>query len=203
MFIKKTFCRQISRGFSLVELLLVLSLAPIVFFAVYSNFAAGVQLWQRLQVATPEEDQAIFRIKAQRDFQNVMRYRSLPFQGDKESVSFMAGIQADRELGGSHAIGRVRYFYDPSAHAITREVKDFSQIYKEAAGQVTILATGIRSLELSYLVKDEFGKEYIWQDEYEPSKPDNLPLAVRLTYTTLNSSENAEQTFFIPAGGEL
>ncbi len=203
MFIKKIVCKTAKGGFSLVELLLVLSLAPIIFFAVYSNFSAGVQLWQRLQVATPEEDQAIFRLKTQRDFQNVMHYESMPFLGEKDELSFAAGIEADDGLGGKRAIGQVRYFYDESARAIARETKDFTQIYKEAPGQTVLLARDVGSFEAAYLVKDPLAKKYEWKDEFRPEKPGELPMAVRLIYTAQGSSENTEQTFFIPAGGPV
>ena len=101
MFIKKISCKAAKRGFSLIELLLVLTLAPIIFFAVYANFISGVRLWQRMQVGTPEEDQAIFRTKTQRDFQNVLRYAAVPFTGGKDEVTFMAGIGSDEALGAS------------------------------------------------------------------------------------------------------
>ena len=153
--IKKTSRRAPKRrGFSLVELLLVLSLAPIVFFAVYSNFSSGVKLWQRLQVKTPEEDQVIFRLKTQRDFQNALRYVPVPFQGEDTNVAFMACIAAT-ELGGDRAIGQVRYFYDDSHNTIVREVRDFSQLYREAQGQVTVMQANVGSFSLQYLAKSD------------------------------------------------
>ncbi len=203
MFIKKISCKADKRGFSLIELLLVMTLAPIIFFAVYSNFISGVRLWQRMQVGTPEEDQVIFRMKTQRDFQNVLRYAAVPFTGEKDGVSFTAGIEADEVLGGKRAIGRVRYFYDDSANAIAREVKDFSQLYRESAGQTTLMARNVRSFEIVYLVKDALKNDYAWEEKFRPEKPSDLPLAVRLIYTTESSAENTQQTFFVPSGGSL
>jgi len=203
MFIKKTYRKAAERGFSLVELLLVMTLAPIIFFAVYSNFSSGVRLWQRLQVGTPEEDQAIFRLKTQRDFQNVLRYAPIPFTGEKEEVFFATGIEADDTLGGKRAIGQVHYFYDESAKAVARETKDFNQIYRETGGQIILMAQNVRSLEMSYLVKDPLEDDYIWKEEFRPEKAGDLPLAVRLSYISQNSSQQNEQTFFIPAGGSL
>ncbi len=203
MFIKKISSRAARRGFSLIELLLVLTLAPIIFFAVYSNFISGVRLWQRMQVGTPEEDQAIFRMKTQRDFQNVLRYAAIPFAGEKDGVSFMAGIEADDKLGGKRAIGWVHYFYDESADAVTREVKDFNQIYRESAGKATQMARGVGSFTVVYLVKEALSSDYEWKEEFRPEKPGELPLAVRLIYTTQNSAESTTQTYFIPAGGSI
>ena len=203
MFIKKISCKASERGFSFIELLLVLTLAPIIFFAVYSNFTSGVRLWQRMQVGTPEEDDAIFRMKTQRDFQNVLRFAAVPFAGEKDEITFMAGIESDEGLGGKRAIGKVRYFYDESANAIGREEKDFSQVYRESEGRISQIVRNVGSFGTTYLVKDPLTKEYEWKDEYQPEKPGDLPLAVRLNYTTQTSAENTEQTFFIPSGGSV
>ena len=202
MFIKKT-SRKASKpgGFSLIELLLVLSLAPIVFFAVYSNFNAGVRLWQRLQIGTPDEDRAIFRIKTQRDFLNAMHFTSIPFMGDEEGVTFAASIVADEKLGGDRAIGQVHYFYDASSRNIMRETKDYSQVYKESPGLSTVMAQNIDSFVMTYLVKDVTAKDYVWQEDYH-EKPGTLPTAIKLTYTVKDSAEVYEQTYFISSGGE-
>ena len=198
--IKTLHKRADRRGFSMVELLLVLSLAPIVFFAVYSNFSAGVKMWQRLQISTPEEDQAIFRLKTQRDFQNALHYESLPFQGDDSEAVFMACIALPGP-GGDRAIGQVHYFYDDSHKTIVREICDFSQLYRDAQGQVTVMQSNVGSFSMLYLSKDPLSAEPDWKDSFKPGKPGELPLAVRITYSESGRTENFEQTYVIPAGG--
>ncbi len=202
MFTKKT-SRRARRGFSLLELLLVMSLAPIVFFVVYSNFAMGVRLWQRLQIATPEEDRAIFLIKARRDFQNMRRFSSLPFQGSVEEVAYASSIEAPSALGLGRGIGQVRYYFDDSSGAIFREVRDYSRLYEDKDGVRTLLLKGVRSFSLAYLVKEPPSSEYEWKEEYLPEKPSSLPMAVRLTYETDGASQPVEQTLIIGAGGAL
>lgn len=199
MCIKKTS----PRGFSLLELLLVMTLAPIVFFAVYSNFSTGVRLWQRLEVETPEEDQALFLTKARRDFENMMRYASVEFEGSSDEVTFASGIQADSALGGERAIGEVRYFYDARARGIARQVKDVSEIHEEKEGKKSLLLTGVGSLGISYFVFEPSTSKYEWKDAFLPEKPGDLPMAVRLSYSLDEGAGSVEQTFFVPSGGTL
>lgn len=203
MLIKKTSRKASEGGFSFVELLLVMSLAPIIFFAVYSNFTSGVRLWQRMQIGTPEEDQAIFRLKTQRDFQNVLHYAAVPFEGEKEEMFFMAGIDVEGSPGGKRAMGQVHYYYDESARTIARETRDFSQLYQEKPGQITLMAQNVRSVQMAYLVKDPLENDFTWKEEFTAEKAGDLPLAIRLIYTAQNSSQSTELTFFIPAGGSL
>jgi prepilin-type N-terminal cleavage/methylation domain-containing protein len=188
-------------GFTLLELLLVLTLAPIVFFAVYANFSTGTRLWQRLQTDTPEESLVIFRLKVQRDFENALRTGMIPFEGDKEETAFGAGISAEPALGGERGIGQVRYRYDERARGIVREVRDFHQVYRDDTGRSSVVLKGVRSFELSYLVEDTVSKQYQWGSSYRPNKPGSLPMAVKMIFTGDQGSPSGEVTLFIPAGG--
>jgi hypothetical protein len=181
--------------------LLVLSLAPVVFFVVYSNFNIGVRLWQRMQVETPEEDLALFYLKARSDFESVMRYSSLPFTGAEQEFAFMCGIQAPAELGGERAIGQVRYFYDEASRAITREVKHFNQLYKERPGRTSQLLRRVDFFAVAYLAWNPLNSQFEWSAEFRPEKADGLPVAVRLLYSAPGNDEATEQTFFLSAGG--
>ena len=201
MFTRKTSHRA-SNGFSLVELLLVLTLAPIVFFAVYSNFTSGVGLWRRMQVDTPEEDSAIFVTNAQRDFGNMMRFAAIPFEGEHEEVLFACGIDAAKEVGGSRAIGRLRFFYDPSAHGIMREAQDYSQAHEDKPGRISRVLGGVASFEVFYLVLEPLSAEYEWRPSFEPRTGESsLPVAVRITYALDRSGRMSTHTFFVPVGG--
>jgi len=205
MFITPTCPRPSPRqsGFSLLELLLVLTLAPVVFFAVYANFNTGIRLWQRLQVETHEEDLVIFTQKAQRDFENMMRYSSVPFEGGKDKAIFLTGIESEPVLGGRRSIGQVRYFYDDAAKAIFRETKNVNESYQESSGTTNLLLKNVSSFEFAYLTFDKLSGAYVWNDNYRSDKPGNMPIAVRLSFTLAGMDENTQQVFFIPAGGSL
>lgn len=201
MRIEKTPLRD--RGFSLLELLLVLFLAPVVFMAVYSNFVTGVRLWQRLQRPVAEEDTAIFLSKARTDFRNMRRYAATPFSGDGQEVIFAGGVEALPVLGGERGLGTVRYSYDPAVHGIVRERADFSRVYERRDGEREVVLRGVRSFSVRYLVLEPPSSDYEWVEEYRPEKADSLPVAVRLSYEPDGSDRTTEHTFFIPAGGAV
>ena len=182
---------------------MVLTLAPVVFFAVYANFSTGVRLWQRLQIETPEETPVIFIQKARRDFENMMRSSTMPFRGEKAEAVFPTGIESEPALGGRRAIGEVRYFYDENAKAVMRETRNMNELYKEVSGPKNLLIKDVVSFEIAYLVFETLDNSYAWNDTYQPDQPGSLPLAVRLSYHLAGMSEKAEQTFFIPAEGSL
>jgi prepilin-type N-terminal cleavage/methylation domain-containing protein len=189
------------RGFSLIELLLVLTLSPIVFFAVYSNFAMGVKLWQRLQVQSPEEDLVIFSLKAQRDLANAMRLSTIPFIGEPDAMTFASAIEAPEALGGKDGIGQVRYFYDERARAVMRETQDYSQTFKQAPGQKTLLIGDVDEFQVSYLAMAPTATLPDWTDSFASEKPTDLPIAVRFTYSRAGTRQRQERTYFLAAGG--
>ncbi len=179
-----------------------MTLAPIVFFSVYSNFSAGVRIWSAVVRQTPEEDLNIFYYKIQHDFENMLRYASVPFSGDKQEILFIGGIDARPELGGTRGIGQVRYFYDDSSKTINREVKDFSQLYKDLAGRQTALLKDVTWCELSYLSFSKLEKDPFW-NEFWTSDGENLPVAIRFSFSTAQNPDKQERVIFIPAGGSF
>lgn len=200
--INKTSFPEAKRGFSLLELLMVLTLAPIVLFTLYSNFSAGLRIWSTVVRQTPEEDVNIFYTKARRDLENMLRYDGVPFIGDKEEIAFAASVEAPPELGGRQGIGQVRLFYDPSSKSIVRETQDISQVYRDSPGQRQVLLKGVSSFELSYLSANQTGNGYQWNESWVP-QPGVLPTAVRLSFSIPGSSGARERTIYIPVGGKI
>ena len=193
-------CGQL--GFSLLELLMVLTLAPIVFFTLYSSFSAGLRIWSTVVSQTPEEDLNIFYMKTRRDIENMLRYDPIPFSGDNEEAAFASVIEAPAELGGRHAIGQVRFFYDPSSKTVRRETKNISQLHKDSAGQVTVLLKGVTSFALFYLSNNQTGDDYSWSDSWAPQSG-TLPVALRLSFKTADTPDRQERIVYVPVGGRI
>ena len=180
---------------------MVMVIAPVVFFAVYSNFSAGVRLWTRLAATAPDEDLNIFYIKVSRDLRGMRRFVSIPTVGDKEEFEFPATIEAPPALGGDHGIGQIRLYYDGNKHMIKREIRDYSQVYKDAPGSSSVLLKDVDDLEFSYLTVDPLEAEPVWRERWTP-EPKKLPLAVRMTFTQEGRGRQ-ERTEYIPVGGQI
>lgn len=181
---------------------MVMTLAPIIFFTLYSNFSAGLRIWSTVVRQTPDEDLNIFYMKTRRDLENMLRADSIPFSGDNEEVVFASAIEAPPELGGRYAIGQVRFFYDASSKTVNREVKNISQVHEDSAGQITVLLKDATSFELSYLSMSQLGSDYSWSDSWTP-QPGTLPTALRLSFTTANVADRQERIVYIPVGGKI
>lgn len=190
-------------GFSLLELLLVLTLVPIVALTAYSNLSSGIKLWKALNQPIPEEDLQIFHNKVSRDFLSSAIFSPIPFQGDSETVAFASNVQARPEMGGDRTLGQVTYRYDAAAQAVMREEKDYSEFFNDKPARVRLALVQVSACTLSYLVYDKEQKKYVWAGVWV-GEANRTPMAVRFSYTLTreNRTRSAVGTFYVPVGGE-
>ncbi len=186
----------------MVELLLVALLIPLIGFAIYANFNSGVKIWRRLHQQTSTEDIMIFTQKVSRNFETLLKYASIPFEGGKDGVSFAALTPTDPLLGGDHGICQVRFFYDPASKAIKRQIRNLSQIYRDMDTKAEPILSGVSDFKVSYFAMNKQDKTFEWLEEWA-DRPKELPVAVRFEFNWSSASGQTpvKKTFMIPAGG--
>lgn len=189
------------RGFSLLELLIAMSLLSIVGMAIFGNLNSGIKIWKVVQRPSPQEEMSLFFQKTLRDLHQAFKYTGLPFEGSQNRMSFVTSIHTDPELGGDRGIGRVTYFYSRRDKRIMKETQNLNHIYKEKSGLTQRLLGDVTSFDLSFFVLDPEAEEYHWVKEWEDEEA--LPVAVRMKFRTLwvDEEQTFTKTFMIPAGG--
>ena len=192
-----------NRGFTLVEVLLVISLVAIVALALYATFSSGVRVMSLVDQAAEEEDLNIFFEKFSRDLQNTFHYATIPFLGQGDRLSFATSIQTDMRLGGGRGVGRVTYAYDPSERAILRTQEDINQIFEEQTGQAQKVFFPLSSFRLEYYRYDAVKNSYEWKEEWEETEEKIIPLAVKvlLRLQEEKGEKDVTRTVAIPVGG--
>ncbi len=186
-----------------MELLLVMTLVPIVSFAVYANFNSGFQLWKATNREVPEEDLAVFCHKAAADLSNAFRSSTRPFEGEPDRLQFGAPVIAPSTLGGELGIGQVSYSFDPSRRALFRDDRNISQIHKDRSGRRAVALADVTACAVSYFIKDPLGQGYIWVEAWSADDKIFLPLAVRFDLEIERGGERRpfSRTFPVGAGG--
>src|SRR3990167_6177108 len=191
-------------GFSLIELLLVVSFIPILSLAVFGNLTAGFKIWKTLDNDSLTEDLSVFYEKSEKDFGAALLFTGFPFLEEDGKVSFMTLIETDALLGGDRGIGQVTYAYDPSKKALVREQKNVSNLHREEQGQKSVVLRQVMSFKPFFLVYEKLDESYVWKESWEDPEGKRLPLAVRFQLAHLSSAglSNITKTYKIPAGGE-
>lgn len=194
-----------SPAFTLIELLIAVTIFSVIAVSVYSVFSTGVRLWDR---ANPmiEANQSVrfFLNSLSSDLKNSVRY--LPdganFEGGSKAVSFMALVSGQ---GGptSHGteLARISYYYDASRKAIMRSAATLSEGFSPdlaKTSEILDMPDG-PSFSLEYCYKRPISPttyEYDWKDEWLKKDMDagKIPRGVRITVPGYS------KTILIPTG---
>ncbi len=162
-------------GFTLIEMLIVVSMLSVISLAVYSSFNSGVKVWKRINQRIPEEDLEIFFEGFSRDLRNTFKFTGLNLLGKEDKVEFPTLVHSPSL--NKRTVGKVVYFYNPQEELFNREQRDFVEIYMGEKGAVRQSLENIKSLKFRYYFYDEEIKEYLWEDEWIEEE---LPLAVKI-----------------------
>ncbi|MFH1593563.1 MAG: prepilin-type N-terminal cleavage/methylation domain-containing protein [Candidatus Omnitrophota bacterium] len=198
---KKRILRYIDKrpsGFTLVEILMVVSMLAVVSLAIYSTFNNGMKIWQRVNRSLPEEDIGIFFDKMNGDLKNTLHFANLEFTGDKKRLEFVTLVTSRRF--NNTTVGKVVYFYDRSEKTLQREEKDFAHIYNEEEGAIKQALKNIKGVNFQYYFYDKDKNEKGWLAVWDR---EDIPGAVRieLEVETDKGSNIFSRTISIPVAG--
>ncbi len=200
LFFKKNLKKN-RKGFSLIELLIALTIIPVIAVVLYGNLSSGLKIWTKLNYGLEDEDRAIFIHKISRDCLQAFKYANIEFLGEKQQLQFASQINAREVFGGDRGIGQIAYSYDASKKQILRVEKDVGQLFKNKLGKKSILLANVEKFSINYFYQDPATKQYLWVDEWPD--PATLPVAVRFYWETGSWDERKtyQKTIFIPTGG--
>jgi prepilin-type N-terminal cleavage/methylation domain-containing protein len=166
------------KGFTLLEMLIVMVLVSLVGLVIFSTLNNGIKIWQRLNQIVEQEDINIFFERLTQEMCNTFEFALIGFRGARDKFTF-AALVTSKNLGcvQTGTVGEIVYVYDESSKRLTKEERDYSQIYKGDSGRKRHLLENIDSLKFSYYFYDSTTEEFIWLDEWEE---EDLPLAIRV-----------------------
>lgn len=166
-----------SRGFTLVEVLLSISLISVLGLVVYATLNSGLRIWYRANTTCIGEDVNVFFEKLSLDINNSFPYKDIEFIGNAEGFQCASIVSTDSVNPGlARGVGEVSYFYDKERQAILRKKRNLSMIFKEKDGIAQEVITNVTSGRFQYYYYDPRFKEYFWVEEWK--KGSGIPLAV-------------------------
>ncbi|MFH1339460.1 MAG: type II secretion system protein GspJ [Candidatus Omnitrophota bacterium] len=199
-------CRILNRNpnraqaaFTLIEMLIVLAMFSLIGLAVVSTLSSGIKIWQRLTRAERQEDINIFFDRFAKELRNTFKFTAIKFRGEKDRIAFAAFVTTPgSSLAQESGIGEVDYSYGKSGRELSKQVRNYSQIYEGGSGSSRVLFTEVESVKFEYYFYDDKEKEYFWLEEW--GLQDEPPLAVRvqLEFRNGQQSEKVTRTIDIP-----
>ena len=185
--------RKKRRAFSLVELLISLSIFAVVSVAIYSTFSSGTQVLRKVKnIDLTQQAMLLKEERFSRELRQSVILRKPLFLGAKDKLIFGA-IVNDKP-------GRITYYFDKSTQAILRAFDNLGDIITsegkvdpELKSKPAVFLTKVTEIKFSYFYLDLTKNIYKWVEVWSESY---LPLAVKLEITT--EKQNYATTVFLP-----
>lgn len=154
------------RGFTLIEILLTVTLFSMCSLAIYKIFSSGIKLWSYAQHAAVEEDVSIFLDKIAEDLRNSFYYTGIYFNGTESRLfvpTFVTTRPDERSLRSQDElttqIGAVKYYFDFETHTIHRAQANYAQALKGDYPDDRALVKSVTSLKFVYYMPGAQGIE--------------------------------------------
>ena len=146
---------QNKRGFTLIEILVVVTLLAMTAFAITTSFIQGIKIYDRFNGMQEEEEKIFFIEHLTRDLKNGTNYSRIVWSASKDYLSFPS-IAAEAGEGsgitGGLPVG-ISYQFNPERKEIFRTESNFP--YDPDHTSRRVAATGIHSLKFDLLRDSE------------------------------------------------
>jgi len=198
---KKYFCL----GYTLVELLVTLSLMTFVFSVLFSMMSGGMRVWERLKCGVKQEHEIYLAFsEVKRGLHAYQPFEGIPFKGEHDQMSFASLVVVSPANSDAVTLepGRRIFYFDKSRKALCQSDRPFRGARRESrVGNCKVLAEDIENVEFHYYVYNTGSKGFVWHSSWSDKQP---PVAVKmeLDYVEPCSEKKSRKEFLvsIPVG---
>jgi len=176
--------KRLNKGaFTLVELLIAVSIFSVVSIAIYSVFNSGATVMRRIKNIDLRQQKILLKSQRMiRELREQPACRKQLFSGTKSKISFSANVD--------YFPSRITYYFDDSKGSLMRVSDKLDKIITKEGNLDTELKSkpqtflsGVKGVKFEYLYLDLKKNEYVWTDDWIQ---ENLPFAVKFTITDQN-----------------
>ncbi len=189
-------------GFTLLELLVVISLMALIGMSLYAMFGSAIGMMRRVSGSEVVEDVDVFLEKFDREVSSQVAFKGIPFDGKETSLSFPSRIELDKRASMSMGVGRVSYFFDESHRTFARRQENLNQIYKPGEEiEATTVLEGVPGVKFQYFVYRKADKVFEWVSTWNSLENEGqIPSAVKVEFNCVRGEEQHafERTVAVP-----
>ena len=166
------------RGFSLLELIVVVSIVGVISTVVVASLSAGIRVWESARALTALEQELYFGVELfRRDTVNTFAFHAIKFSGEEHTVSMPSVLSSYDEDGeGVQRVGTVKYVFDEAGQSLVRMAWPFPE--KEDTAVSEVIAEDIQSVNFRYLDGSDEDAGSGWVGLWD--HPTNFPAAVSI-----------------------
>ncbi len=171
-----------NQGFTLIELVVSLTIFSVISLSVYSSFAAGIKVWRRSQeFSSVYQTARVVLDSMAMELTNTVKLAGSEFQGGARTVSFISVPRDNkgRELSRDSQVAKVTFEVrrDPqgNGYALFRR----QALSLERRGDAQLMVGSLDSVDFEYTYQNNVGGLQPWMRTWR--RENEIPLGVKIT----------------------
>ncbi|MFH2137754.1 MAG: type II secretion system protein [Candidatus Omnitrophota bacterium] len=186
---KKIFVKFRKRaGFTLIEMIVVITIFAIIGVGITASFMSGMRIWGRAQNVDFARSNVLFSLDLMaRDLRHSVGGSSIDFEGSTQEITF--------PVISDGSIVQVTYYFDELEKELRRKETDLKDIIEET-GDITTgeSVVAIDGFSLTYLYHDKVRDQYVWNEIFEAQEKPFKAVLIKVKF----NDEEFTKTIFIP-----
>lgn len=187
-------------GFTLIELIISITIFTIVIITVYSVFYMGIKTWRRGQERGSLQKVRLAFLKIEKELKESFFFSNRPFRGTSTEMVFPLSISLSDEDKETVYIITYSVIEDgyTGLSGLTRKEKPYIQDTEKGEQKTKKLLSSKKSIKFEYAHEsDDFSQNFEWQENWEEDKP---PFGVRISLEMDGSGEIYNKVIFLQRG---
>lgn len=188
-----------SKGFTLLELLITLTILTMLVGVIFGCLHIGIRAWEKgEQVAKDNQEIRILLDLIPQQIRSIYPYKfregnieSLAFKGDSDSIRFISTLGVTS--GGAAGLALVSYFVDPSYGLMLCEKRIFKREMFEDEWDMKKDGVPLSSL-VSGIVFEYQGEEGEWFEEWDANEEGGFPHIIKVALRYKEKPPDKEAT---------
>lgn len=164
-------------GFTLVELLVAVSLMGLVGATAVASLAGGLRVWRRTADVGAAQEAALIALgRIRQDLRSLQPFAPLPFEGDADQCSFPTVARVEDAREAPRELGQLGYYVDPRDHVLCRTFVPYRLSSRQRArDRCRVALEAVSGVRFQY--RDGTGR---WTSAWDSQ---DVPHAVRVEIT--------------------
>jgi len=188
-------------AFTLIEVIVSLTIFTIIITAVYSTFYMGVKVWHRGEGGGNFQKIRIGFLKIERDLKSSFYFSKAPFKGTSVEMVFPSVVTDNDKKNICIITYSVDKAENSSLQQLIRKEKPFSEkIGVDTAEKNRQLISLAESIKFEYAYKKGTSEGFEWQSDWDGLGQNKFPSGVRVSLETANTKEVYNKIIFLQQG---
>ena len=168
--------RAVSLGFTLAELLIVVSLMALVGGAIVAILTGGIRVWKRAaDYGTSEQARLIAFDSMGRDLRSARRFSLVPFRGAYDQVTFPAAREVRPDPEALQEIGALSFFLDGRKQLLCRSFVPYRLMrHVDMKDRCQVILDGVQRVRFEYFGAAKETKEASWSSRWDATEPPTM-----------------------------